>query len=104
MGIGHIRTKTHDYQRPRDDYIVCALNDLDGKILSRTATRHTHVVRLGFLKQLDRETPATQFVDELSGRLNEEPKRYVCHYCRYVILLQMRQALLPIDGDRGIAV
>jgi transposase len=38
--------------------LFAALNYLDGKIISRTEPRHTHVEWLRFLKQLDRETPA----------------------------------------------
>jgi len=58
LGIGHIRTRTHDYQRHGTVTLFAALNYLDGKILSRTETRHTHVEWLRFLKQMDRETPA----------------------------------------------
>ena len=34
-----------------------ALNYLEGKIISRTEAKHTHVEWLRFLKQIDRETP-----------------------------------------------
>ena len=57
LGIGHIRTKTHDYIRHGTITLFAALNYLDGKILSRTEARHTHVEWLRFLKQVDRETP-----------------------------------------------
>jgi transposase len=43
LGIGHIRTQTHDYKRHGTITLFAALNYLDGKILSRTETRHTHV-------------------------------------------------------------
>ena len=57
LGIGHIRTQTHDYIRHGTITLFAALNYLDGKILSRTEARHTHVEWLRFLKQIDRETP-----------------------------------------------
>jgi len=57
LGIGHIRTKTHDYIRHGTITLFAALNYLDGKIISRTAERHTHKQWLDFLKQIDRETP-----------------------------------------------
>jgi transposase len=57
LGIGHIRTRTHDYHRHGTITLFAALNYLDGKILSRTEVRHTHVEWLRFLKQIDRETP-----------------------------------------------
>ena len=57
LGIGHIRTQTHDYYRHGTITLFAALNYLDGKILSRTEARHTHVEWLRFLKQIERETP-----------------------------------------------
>jgi transposase len=58
LGIGHIRTRTHDYTRHGTITLFAALNYLDGKIISRTAKRHTHRQWLDFLRQLDRETTA----------------------------------------------
>jgi transposase len=57
LGIGHIRTQTHDYIRHGTITLFAALNYLEGKIISRTEARHTHVEWLRFLKQIDRETP-----------------------------------------------
>ena len=37
--------------------LFAALNYLEGKIISRTESKHTHVKWLRFLKQIDRETP-----------------------------------------------
>jgi transposase len=58
LGMGHIKTRTHDYIRHGTLTLFAALNYLDGKILSQTAPRHTHRQWLAFLKHLDRETPA----------------------------------------------
>jgi transposase len=57
LGIGHIRTRTHDYIRHGTVTLFAALNYLDGKVLSTTAPRHTHVEWLAFLKKLHRQTP-----------------------------------------------
>ncbi len=58
LGAGHIKTRTHDYYRHGTITLFAAPNYLDGKIISRTETRHTrHVEWLRFLKQLDRDTP-----------------------------------------------
>jgi transposase len=57
LGIGHIRTQTHDYRRHGTVTLFAALNYLEGKILGRTEIRHTHVEWLRFLRQIDRETP-----------------------------------------------
>jgi transposase len=57
LGIGHIRTKTHDYKRHGTVTLFAALNYLEGKLITRTEPHHTHVEWLRFLKQIDRETP-----------------------------------------------
>jgi transposase len=57
LGLGHIRTRTHDYTRHGTITLFAALNYLDGKIISRPERRHSHVEWLRFLKQIDRETP-----------------------------------------------
>ena len=57
LGIGHVRTRTHDYTRHGTITLFAALSYLDGKIFSQTAPRHTHQQWLGFLKQLEKETP-----------------------------------------------
>jgi transposase len=57
LGIGHIRTKTHDYKRHGTITLFAALNYLTGKLISRTERHHTHVEWLRFLRQIDRETP-----------------------------------------------
>ena len=58
LGVGHIRTKTHDYTRHGTITLFAALSYLDGKIFGQTALRHTHRQWLAFLKHLDVETPA----------------------------------------------
>jgi transposase len=58
LGIGHIRTRTHDYTRHGTVTLFAALNYLDGRILSTAAAQHTHVEWLAFLKKIHRETPA----------------------------------------------
>lgn len=57
LGIGHVRTRTHDYTRHGTVTLFAALNYLDGRILSTTAARHTHVEWLNFLKKIHRATP-----------------------------------------------
>jgi len=57
LGVGEIRTRTHDYKRHGTITLFAALNYLDGKLIVRTEEEHTHVEWLRFLKQIDRETP-----------------------------------------------
>ena len=58
LGVGHIKTRTHDYIRHGTVTLFAALSYLDGKILSRTAEQHTHKEWLAFLKVIERETPS----------------------------------------------
>jgi transposase len=57
LGVGHIKTRTHDYIRHGTLTLFAALNYAEGKIFSHLATRHTHKEWLKFLKQIDREAP-----------------------------------------------
>lgn len=57
LGVGHVRTATHDYYRHGTTTLFAALNYLDGKLISRIDEKHTNVEWLGFLKKIDRETP-----------------------------------------------
>lgn len=58
LGVGHIRTQTHDYIRHGTVTLFAALSYLDGKILHQTKGQHTHKEWLQFLKHLEAETPA----------------------------------------------
>ena len=57
LGLGHVRTATHDYIRHGTVTLFAALNYLDGKIFHQTAANHTHQEWLAFLKKLDQQTP-----------------------------------------------
>ena len=57
LGIGHIKTRTHDYIRHGTLTLFAALNYLDGKLISRIAKRHRHQEWLAFLKTINREVP-----------------------------------------------
>ena len=57
LAPGRPRTRTHDYRRHGTVTLFAALDDLDGRLISRTEQRHTHVEWLRFLKQIERQTP-----------------------------------------------
>lgn len=57
LGVGDIRTKTHDYRRHGTITLFAAMNYLDGKLIARLEAEHTHVEWLRFLKQIERQTP-----------------------------------------------
>ena len=86
LGIGHIRTRTHDYKRHGTITLFAALNYLDGKLISRTEQRHTHVEWLRFLKQIERETPKSLaihlIVDNYSTHKHERVRRWVDRHPR----------------------
>lgn len=88
LGMGHIRTRTHDYKRHGTITLFAALNYLDGKILSRTEPRHTHVEWLRFLKQIDRETPADQqihlILDNYATHKHEKVRNWLKRHPRII--------------------
>jgi transposase len=87
LGIGHIRTRTHDYIRHGTITLFAALNSLDGKIISRTAERHTHLEWLAFLKQLDKEAPKKLdlhlIIDNYATHKHPEVKKWLAAHPRF---------------------
>lgn len=57
LGIGHVKTATHDYIRHGTLTLFAALNYLEGKLITTIAEQHRHQEWLAFLKKIDRETP-----------------------------------------------
>ncbi len=57
LGIGHIKTKTHDYYRHGTLTLFAALNYLEGKLITQIAEQHRHQEWLTFLKKIDKEVP-----------------------------------------------
>jgi transposase len=89
LGMGHIRTRTHDYERHGTITLFAALSYMEGKILSRTEERHTHVEWLRFLKQIDRETPKELtihlIVDNYCTHKNEVVKQWLARHPRFIM-------------------
>jgi transposase len=57
LGIGHVKTMSHDYIRHGTLTLFAALNYLEGKLITTIAEQHRHQEWLAFLKKIDRETP-----------------------------------------------
>lgn len=57
LGIGHIKTATHDSIRHSTLTLFAALDYLEGKLITTIAEQHRHQEWLAFLKKIDRETP-----------------------------------------------
>jgi transposase len=89
LGVGHIRTKAHDYKRHGTLTLFAALNYLDGKIISRTEQKHTHVEWLRFLKQIDRQSPAELAIhiiaDNYSAHKHPKVKEWLKRHSRFVM-------------------
>ena len=89
LGVGEIRTKTHDYKRHGTITLFAALNYLDGKLISRTEPRQTHVEWLRFLKQIDRETPKELelhlIIDNYCTHKEASVKRWLSRHPRFHI-------------------
>jgi transposase len=87
LGIGHIRTRTHDYTRHGTVTLFAALSYLDGKIISRTTERHTHAEWLAFLQQLDRETPPELalhlIIDNYATHKHPKVKKWLAAHPRF---------------------
>ncbi len=81
LGVGQIRTKTHDYRRHGTITLFAALDYLTGKISRFMAPRHTHAEWLVFLRQLDREAPDALtlhlIVDNLSTHKTPEVRTWI---------------------------
>ena len=87
LGIGHVRTETHDYHRHGTITLFAAMNHLDGKLINRLEAKHTHVQWLRFLKQIDRETPAGLAVhviaDNYATHKHEKVKAWLARHPRF---------------------
>lgn len=56
LGIGHIRTQSHDYVRHGTVTLFTALDYLQGRLISTIESQHLHQEWLEFLKKINRET------------------------------------------------
>jgi hypothetical protein len=87
LGVGHIKTKTHDYFRHGTLTLFAALNYLDGKLITRIAKRHRHQEWLAFLKTIDHETPSTLDIhliaDNYATHKHAEVKRWLAKHPRF---------------------
>ncbi len=87
LGVGELRTRTHDYKRHGTITLFAALNYLDGKLIARTEEQHTHVEWLRFLKQIDRETPKELdlhlIVDNYSTHKEDRVKQGLSRHPRF---------------------
>lgn len=87
LGVGEIRTKTHDYKRHGTITLFAAMNYQDGKFITRTEEQHTAVEWLRFLKQINRETPMDidlhLIMDNYCTHKEENVKKWLSQHPRF---------------------
>ncbi len=87
LGIGHVKTKTHDYYRHGTTTLFAALNYLDGSLISNTQKKHRHEEWLVFLKQIDKETPKELdlhlIIDNYSTHKHKDVKDWLSKHPRF---------------------
>ena len=87
LGMGDIRTKTHDYKRHGTITLFAALNYLEGKLITRTEKKHTHVEWLRFLRQIDKETSKDLAIhviaDNYSSHKHKKVKAWLKKHSRF---------------------
>jgi transposase len=83
------RTMTHDYTRHGTVTLFAALNVLEGKLISRTEARHSHVEWLRFLKQIDRDTPRDLdlhlIIDNYATHKHPKVKEWLARHSRFKV-------------------
>jgi hypothetical protein len=96
------RTMTHDYTRHGTVTLFAALNVLEGKFISRTEARDTHIECLRFLKQIDRETPKDLdlhlIADNYATHRHPRVKIWLKRHPRFIFVLAQLSAPSPIAG------
>ena len=87
LGVGHIKTKTHDYYRHGTLTLFAALNYLEGKLITRIAEQHRHQEWLDFLKKINRETPKELAIhliaDNYGTHKHSEVKNWLTRHPRF---------------------
>jgi transposase len=83
------RTMTHDYVRHGTITLFAALEQMTGKLITRTEVSHTHVEWLRFLKQIDRETPRGLdlhlIADNYATHKHPKVQAWLAKHCRFTM-------------------
>lgn len=87
LGIGHIKTATHDYIRHGTLTLFAALNYLEGKLITTIAEQQRHQEWLAFLKKIHRETPKDLAIhliaDNYATHKHPEVKAWLAKHPRF---------------------
>lgn len=87
LGIGHIKTASHDYIRHGTLTLFAALDYLQGKLITTITQQHRHQEWLAFLKTIDRQTPKHLAVhliaDNYATHKHPEVKAWLAKHARF---------------------
>ena len=87
LGIGHIRTRTHDYYRHGTVCLLAAMSYLEGKLIYCTVRKQIRVEGLRFLQQNQREVPkdldAHRIADNYSTHKHVKVKAWLKRHQRF---------------------
>jgi len=119
LGIGHIRTKTHDYVRHGTLTLFAALNYLDGKLITHLAARHRHQEWLTFLNLINQQSPpdldihiiADNYATHKHPRVNKWLQRHPRFHMHYTptssswmnLVERFFAELTPFIGEKSFA-
>lgn len=89
MGRGHVQNRPPACERQGTITLFAALSYLEGKVLSRSEQRLTHVEWVRFLKQIDRPTPTELTIhliaDNYSTHKREAVKPWLARHPRFIL-------------------
>ncbi len=78
---GRSETMTHDYKRHGTSTLFAALDVLTGKVIGQCKKKHRHQEFLGFLKEVERQTPAGKtlhvIVDNYATHKHQKVKNWL---------------------------
>jgi putative transposase len=87
MGLGYVEGVTHDYIRHGTTTLFAALNVANGQVISRVRPKHRHQEFLGFLRQIEKETPKDLdlhlIVDNYSTHKHAKVKAWLARHPRF---------------------
>jgi transposase len=85
---GKCGTMTHDYKRNGTTTLFAALNTLDGTVLGRCMTRHTHQEFVRFLNAVERAVPAGKVIhailDNYATHKHPKVQQWLADHPRWV--------------------
>lgn len=87
LGVGHIKTATHDFIRHGTLTLFAALDYLQGKLITTIEQQHRHQEWLSFLKKIERQTPKALAVhliaDNYATHKHPEVKAWLAKHPRF---------------------